>query len=224
VATIHRARLTPIDVTMIAGIPTTTVERTLVDLAWRTPPKQLQRLVDSAAHEHALRPAAVDRAWERSQRAPGRRGNAKLLKALEPWRSGIRPGSPAEAKLIRVLESWGFPTPERQIPVTDEHGTVIARIDLGWTSQLLGLEYEGQQHHDPTTWEADMERDTKVRRAGWRLTYVDKADLRPGDASLRSNLRALWRPPIDLAASCTTRRPPGVPTPGGVNSQASPMT
>ena len=188
VATIHRARLFPIDCTVVDGIPCTTVERTLVDCARVLGPNRLQKLVDAAAHKHLIRPAGVDRAWDRSQRAPGRAGHAKLLAALEPWRLPITPGSPAELRLLVLLRQWGFPEPELQVPILDESGNVIARADVGWSLPRIGLEYEGVDFHGPERWATDMERHDRTAGAGWQLAYADKADLMPGERGLRDTL------------------------------------
>lgn len=101
--TIHQARLHPIDRELIDRIPVTTVARTLVDLAAEVSPGRLQRLVDDAMHEHRwLTANAIDAAWARSQRAPGRWGGTNLRAALEEWRGDIKPDSAAEVRLIRL--------------------------------------------------------------------------------------------------------------------------
>lgn len=191
-AVVHRARLHPIDRTVIAGVPCTTLARTLVDCAKPLGPRRLQMLVDEAAQGAGLRPAAVDQAWERSQAAPGRWGEDKLMTALEPWRNEIRPGSPAEVRLKQRLRQWGYPEPEAQVEVLDDDGSVIARVDLGWRDRLVGLEYEGERFHGPNRWAADNERHRRTSARGWTLIYVGKHDLLPGATALRNDLARIW--------------------------------
>lgn len=193
-AKVHRARLHPVDRTTVAQIPATSIQRTIVDCAAVLPPKRLQRLVDAAAHDHRVSVASIERAWERSQRAPGRHGEPNLLAALDPWRTPIRPGSPAEARLRRLVVQWGFPEPELQVVVTDEDGVVIARIDLAWPRKRIGLEYDGRRWHGPDRWAADELRHQRLEAAGWAILHADRDDLRPGESSLRDALGRLWGP------------------------------
>ncbi len=187
-AVVHRARLTPLDITTVDGIPCTTLERTLVDCAAIVGPRRLQSLVDSALHTGQVTPRSIDVAWERSQRAPGRHGHAALLAALVEWREPIRPGSPAEMRLIRQLGQWGFPPPERQIEICDATGTVIAMVDVGWRAWKLGIEYDSERWHDPTRWAADETRHRAIEQLGWTLLRADKTDLRPGATAFRDEL------------------------------------
>ena len=189
---VHRARLHPIDRTVLSGVPCTTIERTLVDCAKVLGPNRLGKLVASAVHELHVRPTAVDRAWERAQYAPGRWGETKLTDALEPWRGSITPDSPAEDRLRQRLDQWGYPPPTLQIKVVDDDGVVIGRIDLGWPERMIGLEYEGARAHGPDRWAADNARHRNVTNRGWVLLYVDKADLMPGEHRFRMDLERAW--------------------------------
>lgn len=191
-ATTHRARLTPIDIERVGPIPVTTMERTLVDCAAILPPVRLQRLVDAAMHTKRITARSVDAAWERAQRAPGRWGHQKLLAALEDWRGEIAPDTAGEVRLIRVLRQWGYPEPERQIPVVDETGQTVGRIDLGWTPQRVGLEYDSERWHGPERWEHDEARHRAIEALGWQLLHADKLDLRPGRPRLRDDLARIW--------------------------------
>lgn len=191
VAVVHRARLTPLDRTTVSGIPVTTIERTLVDLAAVLAPKRLQGIVDAALHTGRVTPKSIDAAWERSQRAPGRHGHANLLAALVDWREPILPGSVAEMRLLRQLRQWGYPTPERQVPILGPSGEVIARADLGWPGDRFGIEYDSERWHDPTRWSADEDRHVAIEALGWRLLRADKTDLRPG-SRFRDDLARAW--------------------------------
>lgn len=189
-ATVHRARLTPLDTTTIDGIPCTTLERTLVDLAAVVGPRRLQRIVDDSMHTRLITPRSVDAAWERSQRAPGRHGHAALLRSLIEWREPILPDSAAEMRLIRQLGQWGFPPPERQVQIRDASGAIIAEVDLGWSPWLLGIEYDSDRWHDPTRWAADEARHRALEALGWTLLRADKTDIRPGATTFRDQLLA----------------------------------
>ncbi len=194
VATVHRARLHPIDRTSYDGIPATTPARTLVDLARPSTASALERLVDDAMHTHrTLTARSVEAAWDRAQFAPGRHGWSKLDTALEDWRSTIKPGSPAEKRAIRMVQQWGFPEPERQIQIRDSAGNLLALVDLGWRLVRIGVEYDSERWHDRDRWSADERRHQRVEAAGWHLLHLDKGGLRPGDSSFRRDLERAWR-------------------------------
>lgn len=191
-ATTHRARLTPIDIERIGPIPVTTIERTLVDCAAILGPVRLHAVVDAAMHTKRITARSVDAAWERAERAPGRWGFEKLQAALKDWRSEITSDSAAEVRLIRVLRQWGYPEPERQIPIATAAGEIIARVDLGWSSRRVGIEYDSERWHGPERWQRDEERHQAVEALGWHLLHADKLDLRPGRPRLRDDLERLW--------------------------------
>jgi very-short-patch-repair endonuclease len=82
--------------------------------------------------------------------------------------------SPYESLTRLLLVRAGFPRPQTQIPVLDEYGYVIARIDMGWTEWLVGVDFDGAHHWtDPKQRSRDVERYAKLPELGWidvRLT------------------------------------------------------
>lgn len=188
----HTARLSLGHVTVLRGVPATTVGRTIVDCAGVLGPNRLGRLTNQAIHRQLLRLDQVPELWDHARRAPGRHGEVRLREVLEPWMGPITPDSPAEARLRRQLVEWGYPEPELQIPVRDEHGTVVAVIDTGWSPRRLGIEYDSAEFHDPSRWRADEARHRLIESLGWTLLHADKLDLQPGSGALRASLRRAW--------------------------------
>lgn len=78
----------------------------------------------------------------------------------------------------------------------DGDGTVIGRVDVGWSARRVGLEYDSDEFHGPSRWTGDEARHHAIEALGWRLLHVDKVDLRPGRAGLRGALARAWRDPI----------------------------
>lgn len=82
--------------------------------------------------------------------------------------------SPYESLTRLLLVKAGFPRPQTQIPVLDEYGYVIARIDMGWAEWLVGVDFEGAHHWtDPKQRTWNVERCAKLPELGWidvRLT------------------------------------------------------
>jgi len=190
---VHRGVLAAADRTTFQGVPATSVPRTLVDCAGVVGPRRLQRLVDSALHRRILEIGQARVFRKELDLAPGRRRVGALRTALDEWIGPIAPGSPPEARLRRQVAGWGFPVPQRQVPIVDEWGQVVARSDLGWPERRLGIEYDSAEFHGPSQWAADEVRHQKIERLGWRLLRADRLDLRPGEGVLRSALEAAWR-------------------------------
>ena len=104
---VHRSgRLAAEEVTTRVGIPVTTVERTLLDLADVLPAETLRRAVTEAEYRQRLDTPALAAVVENN---PGRRG-ATLLRAAEAKRHRTR--SPLEDRFLTLLERHGVEEPE----------------------------------------------------------------------------------------------------------------
>lgn len=95
-----------------------------------------------------------------------------------------------------MLADWGYPAPAKQVKVRDASEQVVARLDLGWPHQLIGIEYDSGEFHGPGTWARDEARHQLVTALGWTVLHADKPDLHPGERSLRDQLDRAWRPTI----------------------------
>jgi len=190
IARVHRTRLSPLDTTVITGIPATTPPRTLVDCASLLGRPSLQLVVDNALHR---RLCTADEVHAAIDRAGPRRGMKTLRDLLGVWRPGIVPGSPAEVRLLRLLDAWGYPPPASQIKIYDQAGNQVARADLGWPDRRVGVEYDSDRWHGPRRWGADEVRHRSVEQTGWCLLHADMADLRAGERALRDHLARIWR-------------------------------
>lgn len=195
IAEVHRARHGVSEQVTIDRVPTTTLDRTLIDCAALLGPIRLRKLTDAALHSGRTRPGRVDDGWDDVRDAPGRAGERKLRATTGPWHDSIAADSPAEVRLQRLVVQWGFPPPEAQIPVTDAEGSIIARIDLGWSSQMVGIEYDSDRWHGPSAWAEDESRHRAIEAQGWTLLHADKSDLRAGSIALRKALERAWPSP-----------------------------
>lgn len=185
----HRSPLPVTDLTVIRGVPCTTVARTLVDCAGIVGPVRLQRMVDEALHRRLVRVDQLSAVWSGVRAAPDRSGEPKLRNAIEPWSGPITPGSPGEARLRQRLVQWGLPEPELQVVVRDAGGDVMARIDLGWPLYLVGIEYDSSRWHGPSRWSADHRRQRALEDLGWVILRADRSDLEPGAHALERSVR-----------------------------------
>ena len=97
---------------------------------------------------------------------PGVRGLRQLRQTLELVDGGAE--SPYESLTRLLLVQAGLPRPQTQIPLLDEYGFVVARIDMGWSEYLVGVDFEGAHHWtSPKTRTWDVERYHRLLELGW---------------------------------------------------------
>jgi very-short-patch-repair endonuclease len=87
--------------------------------------------------------------------------------------------SPQETRLRLALVQSGIARPVTQIPVTNEWGRVVRRIDMGWPEWKVGAEFDGEQHWtDPERHAEDIERLEFLAAKGWLIVRVSARQLR----------------------------------------------
>ncbi len=139
----------------VQGLPTTSVARTLVDLAPLYGARQLAPLVDQA-----LRLTSRARLLETLDRHPRRPGTPRLRRLLDPARPSADTWSKAEARLLAAIRRAHLPTPEANVPV----GGYIA--DLLWREQRVIVEYDSEHYHSgPGVFHSDRTRHNDLSAA-----------------------------------------------------------
>lgn len=189
---VHRWRPFPAHhLTVIEGITTTRVARTLVDLAGVIHPARTERAVDTCLSAkvitfHALRGTFYELA------SRGRAGTACMRKILEDrGPEYIPPASDFEREFFAILDAAGLPIPVRQLDVGDDVDW-IGRVDLAYPRFKVIIEVDSDRHHtSKLDREADAERDRRLAAAGWRVVRVTEDDLRRGAPKALAQLRAL---------------------------------
>ena len=157
---VHRSRTLDGNTTTHLGIPITTVERTLVDLAPHLADRTLAKAVREAIR---LRLTDADSLRTVLERHRGRRGVARL-RVVVAGLAGLaleRTRSDAEARALEVLARAG-----RRLP---EVNRVIAgqEADLSWPGERLIVEVDGRQFHLDAA--EDARRQAVWERAGWTV-------------------------------------------------------
>lgn len=159
--------LRPEDVTTRDGIPTTTVARTLLDLADVVPRRQLERAVEQAEMLRLFDLRAVDDALAH---ANGRRGAAVLSAALADLDD--EPGltvNEMEDRFLELCRAGGLPEPEVNQWLAVDDGPLV-KADFLWRRQRLIVETDGWGSHGTRQgFERDRLRDQRVQVAGWRV-------------------------------------------------------
>ncbi|MGZ8802944.1 MAG: hypothetical protein ACXWZL_10125 [Mycobacterium sp.] len=171
---VHRATLTDDDVCAVRGIPTTTPARTAFDLGRRDSLVQAIVAVDALANATGLQPADLESVVERGR---GALGLVQLRQVMNLMDGGAE--SPPETRTRLLLTAAGFPRPNTQILVCDEHGYFIGRLDMGWPQWRVGVEYDGPQHWtDPAVRARDIDRLAELQREGWTIIRISRDILR----------------------------------------------
>jgi hypothetical protein len=169
-------RLLPEEVTVVAGVPVTTPERTAFDIGRR------KAMGKAIAHLDALMRATGTKTDEVLQIADRHRG-ARGLRQLETAVALVDPGSqsPKETWLRLLLVRAGLPRPTTQIQVMAAGGAQVYYLDMGWEDLMVAAEYDGEQHRlDRWQYTRDIRRREALDRLGWIVIRVTVSD-RPAD-------------------------------------------
>lgn len=175
---VHRPHLfRASDVATRAGLPITSPERTLFDVAGVLHPGRTERAVDNALGMHL---ASLTRlhAMLDELAARGRPGIRAMRAILAERPDGYVPtASELEALLEKVLKRFGLPMPARQIDVGVDYW--VGRVDFAYREQRILIEVDGSLHHSTLL---DRKRDKKRAReltaAGWTIFQIRWEELR----------------------------------------------
>ncbi|MGH2719200.1 MAG: endonuclease domain-containing protein [Actinomycetota bacterium] len=165
------------DVTTVFGIPATTGERTLVDLADVYSPAKLRPMVDNfLIHRVANRTKLATRAGALAH--PGRAGPRRVLALLDEWPEVKREiGSEFELGLYRILMGAGLELPIPQYEVQTPFG--VKFIDFAYPRVKLALEADSYLWHaSRLAFERDRARAQELIALGWRPLPITWGDVR----------------------------------------------
>jgi Protein of unknown function (DUF559) len=158
----------------VGGMCCTNVARTAYDLGRRLRLELAVIRIDALLNATGCSLSAVDTV---AVRYPGARGIRKLRHALDLVDPVAE--SPQETRLRLLLVESIPQRPVTQIPVTDEHGRIVRRIDMGWPACKVGVEYDGEQHFTgPDDYANDIDRLEFLANRGWTIIRVSARQLR----------------------------------------------
>jgi very-short-patch-repair endonuclease len=187
--------LRPGDTTHNGRFPTTTVPRTLLDLATRYARHALLRALAEAEFQHDLRPADVERTLRR-----GHPGSANLRAALKEHAPGHgEMKSRLERRFRDLLIRRGIELPERNAPVGPW------TVDCLWREQRVAVELDGRQHERPHQADCDDDRDLWLRRHSYVARRYGKRQIEQHPNEVIADLLEA----LDYAAAGVPLRPPG---------------
>jgi hypothetical protein len=164
------------------GIPCTSVERTLFDLAGVVPARRAAALVDLALQRGWCSTRSLQSTFFGLARR-GRPGTATMRRMLEERTDQVVvPASELERRARKLFAEAGLPMPECEVALGDD--AWIGRVDCLWRAQRVIVELDGRAFHGgATAREADRLRDNRLMAAGWRVlrfTWDDICD-RPAE-------------------------------------------
>jgi hypothetical protein len=174
------------ELTVERGIPTTTLPRTLLDLAAVVPPHHLRRAVERAEQAELFDLCAVLRVLDAHPGRPGRRPLTALLADYRDHGDTVT-RSDLEAIMLQVCLDHGLPRPE----VNRYDG--VRESDFRWSTHRLVVEVDSWTFHGRTrrSFDDDRARDRALLREGWRVARFTDRQILADRAGIARELAAL---------------------------------
>ena len=160
-------------------IPTTSLPRTLVDLAVAVSETRLRRAYSDAQRIHGLTDRSLHHALERSRRAGAVRAIGALIGG-PPTRSVL------EDRFVTFLRRHRLPMPRVNVRV---HGYLV---DAVWPDARLVVELDGHEfHRGRVAFEDDRRRDADLLAAGYHVLRITWRRLTEEPEAEAARIRAL---------------------------------
>jgi hypothetical protein len=153
---------------IVQGIPTTSIPRTVLDLAGAKHPRTERALDDALLKK--LTTMAQMWLFEEQEWTRGRRGIAILRDMLRQRTPDKAPThSDLELMFRRIVRRYALPRPEQQYPVLLRTGDLI-HPDFAYPYAWLAIELDSYGWHmDREAFERDRARDNELQALGWRV-------------------------------------------------------
>jgi very-short-patch-repair endonuclease len=186
--TTYRHRLAPDEVVDLDAIPTTTVARTLLDLAPLVPPHHLRRAIERAEQ---LELFDLTRLHQTLDAHPRRAGRRRLIALLDELQDHDLPHtrSDVEAAFLQLCVDHGLPRPRVN------HRDGGTERDFTWPQHHLVVEIDGWTYHRTrTAFATDRRRDREVLAQGYRVARFTATEVLRAPAAVAADVRALLAP------------------------------
>jgi very-short-patch-repair endonuclease len=167
--------LPPEHVTVKAGIPVTTPERTLLDLAARLDSVQMERALVAADRAKRIHWGELSQVVEEGRGRKGRGMLRRLCAQVDP--SAVETRSNPEIDFLALCREAKLPTPQVNVLVEGK------LVDFFWPKERLVVEVDSYRYHaDRPAYERDSQSTITLMTAGYKI-------LRPTDRMLEENPR-----------------------------------
>jgi very-short-patch-repair endonuclease len=164
---VHRTRR-PAEATSMAGVPVTTIERTLLDISAVLWPLAVTKAFESAFRR---RLTTVDRmfAFLKERGGRGVKGTRMARRILNNRRDDTSTDSGAETEALYLMRRAGLPEPILQYRITTLDGETF-RLDFYWALLRKAIEIDGLNAHDSADkLDNDLQRQNKLMDLGIEL-------------------------------------------------------
>jgi very-short-patch-repair endonuclease len=187
---VHRSTIRSDEVTLVDGIPVSTVPRTLFDLAAIASRRQVEKAFNEVEVHGLTDPLSVPALLERY---PGRRGSVTLKAILaEAAQTRGVTRRELEERFVAILASTDLPAPQRNVHLAV--GDRFFEVDCLWRKQRLVVELDGRATHGTgRAFEGDREKDRLLLVQGWHMVRVTWRQLRDDAPAVVADLRRLLR-------------------------------
>lgn len=182
---LHRGRLYEDDRSERAGIPVTSLARTLFDLAEVVTSRQLERAWEEADRLDLLQLRAVERVCEQGY---GRHALRPIRRLLAEARAPSYTRSPLENSFAEFFREHldDLPAPLTNVSILDHE------VDAYWPSQRLVVEMDSWEFHSHrAAFEHDRARDAAMQAAGYRVIRLTHRQLESEAPRIIIQLRRL---------------------------------
>jgi very-short-patch-repair endonuclease len=151
---------------LVDGIPTTDINRTILDIARRSSAKRVLRSMEWARRNDRATWASLISTLARHARK-GRPGIRRMRQVIvaNADRAEIT-DSDFELLFLGFMREEGLPEPTLHLRVHDD-GRFVAEVDLGYEDLKIAIELDGRIHLDEEIWERDLPRQNDLLLLGW---------------------------------------------------------
>ncbi len=181
---LHYADLPADEVTVLHGIPVTSIARTLLDVSALVQRHELRGAMRQAEQLRLTDPLGLGALIERYPRKPGIPALRAIVEEAQRGLGIVR--SEFEERFQTFLLNAGLPSPKTNVRIED------TEVDCAWPDQHLIVELDGRQTHDTQhAFEEDRARDRRLGVAGWRIVRITWRQLTEHPEELEADLRRL---------------------------------
>jgi hypothetical protein len=167
---VRRSVVLPQETCRRRDLRTTSIDRTIADLARHLPLVEAVAAADMAIHRRLVAVTNLETWLVRHPGHPGVRRLRRVIDLVEPATESVM-----ETRLRLLLVLGGLPRPQAQVSLRDEDGRFLGRPDLYYPAQRLVLEYDGAGHRESLV--ADNLRQNRLVDAGYRVLRFTAPDV-----------------------------------------------
>jgi very-short-patch-repair endonuclease/predicted transcriptional regulator of viral defense system len=190
---LHRSPLPAEEVTVVDGIPVTTVARTLLDLAAVVQMDALKRAIKQAERLRLFDLTDVRAVLHRNEGRPGAR---RLAAALTAHEEPAFTRSDLEDLMLALSRRHGLPKPLVNATVSGYE------VDFLWASERLVVETDGREDHlTRHAFEEDRVRDARLTSLGYRVVRFTYRQVSYEQSFVVETLKRLLQPEASISST-----------------------